>query len=112
MAPASKSRKRSAGRSRSPRNQTKEWTTSTGQRNGGESFDKTKLHRVLRNAAYIGKVIHREKLYDGQHTAILDVEIFERTQKLLAEPHRPHLGTGLREYEFVLQGLVRCGPCN
>ncbi len=91
---------------------TKAWTTSAGHRIGGAPFDKVTLDRLLHNPTYIGKVAHHEKLYVGLHTAIVEEAVFERVQKLLAQPHHPHFRTGPREYEFLLQGLVRCGPCN
>src|SRR5579872_5971763 len=51
---------------------TKQWTTRKGQRRGGRPFNKTNLHKLLTNPAYIGKVRHLGALYDGEQAAILD----------------------------------------
>ncbi len=90
---------------------TKEWITSTGRKNGGNPFDKVTLNRVLLNRAYLGKVRHHEKLYDGQHKAIVDPALFEAVQKVLGDHHKPHVSTNL-EHDYLLRGLVRCGACD
>lgn len=48
-------------------------------------FSKGQLYHLLANKIYIGKITHKDKVYDGEHEAIITDEIFERVQKLLYE---------------------------
>lgn len=48
-------------------------------------FSKGQLYHLLANKIYIGKINHKDKVYDGEHEAIIANEIFERVQKLLYE---------------------------
>ncbi len=61
---------------------TKQWTTRRGTPVGGRPFDKVTLYRMLTNPAYLGKVRHREDLYDGEHDAIVDEAIWQRAHVL------------------------------
>ena len=40
---------------------------------------------MLSNKAYIGKIIHKNNVYDGEHEPIIDEISFEKVQKLLYE---------------------------
>ena len=48
-------------------------------------FSKGQLYHLLSNRVYIGKITHKDKVYDGEHEAIISEEIFEEVQKLLYE---------------------------
>ena len=41
------------------------------------------LHYILSNPVYAGKTRHKDKVYDGQHEAIIDEETWTRVQQLL-----------------------------
>jgi recombinase/resolvase-like protein len=46
---------------------TKRWTTRQGLERGGRPFTKTRLHHLLTNIAYIGKVRYKDELHPGEH---------------------------------------------
>lgn len=48
-------------------------------------FSKGQLYHLLANKVYIGKITHKDKVYDGEHEAIICDETFEKVQKLLYE---------------------------
>lgn len=48
-------------------------------------FSKGQLYHLLANKIYIGKITHKDKVYDGEHDAIICDETFEKVQKLLYE---------------------------
>lgn len=48
-------------------------------------FSKSQLYHLLTNKVYIGKITHKDKVYDGEHEAIICDEFFEKVQKLLYE---------------------------
>lgn len=48
-------------------------------------FSKGQLYHLLANKVYIGKITHKDKVYDGEHKAVICDETFEKVQKLLYE---------------------------
>jgi site-specific DNA recombinase len=90
---------------------TKAWTASSGRVMGGQPFAKSEVSRLLRNALYIGKVPHHDKLYDGEHPAILDAETFAAVQLQLKVASQAG-GSGQATTANPLRGLVRCKACN
>src|SRR5215207_9036053 len=61
---------------------------STGRTIGGIPFTRGSLAYLLRNRFYIGEVLHRGEVCPGQHTPILNRELFEAVQQKLASRHR------------------------
>jgi site-specific DNA recombinase len=62
---------------------TKSRTYRDGRTVGGIPFGKGPLAQLLQNPIYIGKVRHRDQLYDGEHAAIIDADLFAQVQTLL-----------------------------
>lgn len=53
--------------------------------NSGKDFAKGNLYNILRNKIYIGLVVHKGNVYEGEHDAIIDKELFEQVQKQINE---------------------------
>lgn len=51
----------------------------------GKEFYKGHLYKILQNKTYIGKIVHKNNVYDGLHEPIIDFEIFVKTQRFLAQ---------------------------
>lgn len=51
----------------------------------GKNFRKGHLNHILKNKVYVGKIMHKDKVYDGLHEGIIDEQIFEDVQKRLSE---------------------------
>ena len=62
---------------------TKTRTHRDGMTVGGIPFTKGPLAALLQNPIYIGKVRHRDQIYDGQHEAIIDPDLFAKVQAIL-----------------------------
>jgi len=62
---------------------TKQRTYCDGRIVGGIPFTKGPLAALLQNPIYIGKVRHRDQIYDGQHEAIIELELFAKVQAIL-----------------------------
>jgi site-specific DNA recombinase len=58
-------------------------TASTGRRSGGVPFGIGHLHYILSNPVYAGRTRHKDKVYDGQHEAIINEETWTKVQQLL-----------------------------
>lgn len=50
-----------------------------------KNFSKGQLYHLLANKVYISKITHKDKVYDGEHEAIISEGIFKEVQKLLYE---------------------------
>ena len=46
-----------------------------------KNFSKGQLYHLLINKVYIGKITHKDKVYVGEHKAIISNEILEKVQK-------------------------------
>jgi hypothetical protein len=55
----------------------------SGKRMGGSIMSKGQIHHILRNPIYIGKIRHKEKVYDGHHEAIIQEVVWARVQTKL-----------------------------
>ncbi len=91
---------------------TKSWTTRRGYLRKGKSFQKGSLRRLLTNPIYVGKIEYQGESYDGEHDAIVDSEIWERTQRIL-KSNGSNGERGVRNrYGALLKGILRCAPCD
>ncbi len=91
---------------------TKAWKTRKGQARGGRPFDKNGLFKMLTNPVYLGKVKYRDELHAGEHAAIVDDQIWQRTQTILRRNGRNGGAAVKNKYGALLRGLVRCVPCD
>lgn len=79
---------------------------SNGRQVGGVRFSRGSLAQLLQNPVYIGKVHHRGELYVGEHEAIVDADIWDEVQRLLATNRRERsLGKRARS-PSLLTGLI------
>ncbi len=56
-----------------------------GHHYGTKKYSRGHLYTILKNPVYIGKVRHKDKIYDGQHSAIIDCTLFEKVQTQLKQ---------------------------
>lgn len=62
----------------------KKWETKNGKTTGGSQFSKSTIYTLLRNPVYIGKLSHKQEIYEGLHEAILSDDIWQTVQEKLA----------------------------
>lgn len=89
----------------------KRWTSRAGREMGGKPFALSGLAGLLANPLYVGKVPHHGRVYDGQHPAIVEPQVFERVQELLAENGRSGASLTRNRHGGLLKGLARCAGC-
>ena len=51
----------------------------------GKNFYKGHLYKILQNKTYIGKIVHKNNVYDGLNDPIINFDIFNKTQQLLTK---------------------------
>ena len=91
---------------------TKRWTTKKGKPVGGFAFNKTNLHFLLTNVLYVGKVRYKDEVHAGLHEAIVDADLFDRVQQLLAHNGCSGGRDVRNKYGALLKGLLRCTACD
>ncbi len=89
----------------------KQWTTRTGKVHGGTPFDKSSLFRLLTSVSYLGKVKYKTEVHEGEHEAIVDADIWERVQHVLARNGRTGGAAVRNKHGALLKGLLYCTPC-
>jgi site-specific DNA recombinase len=88
---------------------TKEWVSRKGNRFGGKPFDKYHLARILHNVTYVAKIEYEGEVYDGEHEAIVDEDLWRRVHAKLLERS---VGHRIRQRsDATLRGLLRCKAC-
>jgi site-specific DNA recombinase len=91
---------------------TKRWTTKKGTHRGGRAFTKNSLYQLLTNVTYIGQIKYKDEIHDGQHRAIVDPDVFRRTQLALRRNGRDGGRTVRNKHGALLRGLLRCKACD
>ena len=90
----------------------KAWSTKAGQARGGRPFDKCTLHSLLTNPVYIGKIKHKNEVFDGEHDALLDTKVFEKVQTQLSQNGGGNANHLANKHGALLKGLLRCQACD
>ena len=85
--------------------------TKKGKSLGGRPFDKATLYMLLTNPILTGKIKHKGDLYDGEHEAIIDQELFDEVQRQLKLNGRTGGAEVRNKYGAILRGLLRCKTC-
>lgn len=65
-------------------------TTARGRSIGGQHFSRGALFHLLRNRIYLGKIVHKDQVYDGAHDPIVDQDVFDTVQVQLNAQVRRH----------------------
>ena len=85
---------------------TKQRHSAAGGSTGGGPFSRGHLYSLLSNPLYVGRVAHRGVTYPGQHQPIVDEDLWQAAQAMLAD-NRNGIGRGSRSSEpSLLVGLI------
>ncbi len=80
------------------------------RRNGiPKALPKNRVHRMLRNRYYIGKVIFKDQEYQGEHVPLIPEPLFNKVQALLES--RRLSETRYRTHDHYLKGSIFCARC-
>jgi site-specific DNA recombinase len=60
-------------------------TSDKGKTWGGTNFSRGLLYKLLINPVYVGRIKHKDVVYDGQHEAIISQELWDQVQMLMAQ---------------------------
>src|SRR5712692_521808 len=85
---------------------TKPYPISTGRILGGLPFSRGHIYRILSNPLYIGEIAHKTIRHAGQHTRIIDQEIWDAVSGLIGSNRREHRARSKAGYANLLAGLI------
>ncbi len=73
----------------------------------GNRIVKSRLHKLLRDPFYIGKLRWNKVIYEGKQEPLITTEIFERAQQILSGRCTPKYSRHL----YLYNKLIRCFEC-
>ena len=79
---------------------------SSGTGYGGGAFSRGQIHLLLKCATYIGEVHHKGQVYKGLHQPIIEREVWDKAQALLAGHVRGGKRGPRAEHHSVLAGRI------
>ncbi|MEO1731856.1 MAG: recombinase family protein, partial [Pseudomonadota bacterium] len=86
---------------------TKVQQRTSGPHRGGIPFRRGSLFHLLKNPIYRGKIVHKGTVYEGEHKAIVDEELWNAVQERLQEKAPPRRRPRNDLQSALLRGLVR-----
>ena len=78
----------------------------TGSSIGNVCFGKGPLGFLLKNPVFTGKIRHKDTVYEGEHDPIIDQDIFDCVQTMLASNNRDKLIAKHAKSPSLLSGLI------
>ena len=85
---------------------TKVQQRTSGPHRGGIPFARGSLFHLLKNPVYRGKIVHKGKVYDGEHEAIVDQELWDAVQAQLNRKAPPRKRPKNDPQQAMLRGLL------
>lgn len=76
-------------------------------RRGGIPFARGSLFHLLKNPVYRGKIVHKGKVYEGEHEPIVDQQLWEAVQAQLKEKAPPRKRPTNTPQQAMLRGLIK-----
>jgi DNA invertase Pin-like site-specific DNA recombinase len=90
---------------------TKSYTTQTGREKIGTLMDKGYIYKLLSNPMYLGEIHHKGQIYDGQHAAIVERDLWSAVQAVMQENSHQRANTTRRQTPALLKGILKCSGC-
>lgn len=85
-----------------------EFVYKDGLRNyAGKKLVKSRIHQLLTDPFYIGKLRWNGEVYDAKHQSLIDIELFNKVQTVLKSKTTPKY----RKHFYLFQGMFRCSEC-
>ena len=85
---------------------TKVQKRTSGPHRGGIPFRRGSLFHLLKNPIYRGKIAHKGKVYEGEHKAIVENDLWKAVQRRLKEKSPPRRRSKNNPQQALLRGLL------
>jgi site-specific DNA recombinase len=90
----------------------KSWMSASGRHWGGRPFARGALYLMLQNRIYRGEIVHKERSYPGEHTPIIDQELWDMVQARLTDNAAQRNAGGRAAQPSLLAGMLFDGDGN
>lgn len=91
---------------------TKSWIATNGKVYTGGVFTKRAVLYILQNPIYAGKIVHKKKIYQGQHKPIIMQDLWEKVQTIFTRKDTRVIKPISRVSAApLLKGIFYCGCC-
>ena len=77
-----------------------------GRPTGGKPLARGALYLMLQNRIYRGEIVHKDNSYPGQHAAIIEQQLWDKVQKMLASNRIERSNGGSAKEPSLLSGLI------
>ncbi len=84
----------------------KQWLSTTGQQWGGRRLGRGALYLMLQNRIYLGKIVHKDRHYPGQHLSIVNQALWDEVRALLASNAGDRRAGRPAQQPSLLAGLI------
>jgi len=85
----------------------KRWVSESGLEKGGRPFCRGTIYRILASPVYIGDVTYKGQVYQGEHEAIIERDLWDKVRAQAAQNRHGHgKRHGLKVPPAMLKGLV------
>ncbi|MEL6735543.1 MAG: recombinase family protein, partial [Pseudomonadota bacterium] len=78
----------------------------SGRISGGKLLDRGQIQHLLSNPVYAGRIRHKGHVHEGQHDAIIDLDLWEKVQEMLNDGAAVKRGTRHTKYASPLVGKL------
>lgn len=89
----------------------KSWTSRGGTTYSGKPLGNTVLRVLLSNVLYVGCVSHKGAIYEGEHEAIIERELWDAVNESLRQNGEHLRGRAHRPQAALLAGMLFCEQC-
>jgi DNA invertase Pin-like site-specific DNA recombinase len=72
----------------------------------GKPINKGDIYKLLNSRTYRGEVVHKGKVYRGEHKAIIAPDLWDRVHAILQESPRARANTNRNQSPALLRGLI------
>lgn len=72
----------------------------------GKLVDKGYIYKLLNNRTYIGKAVHKETVYSGEHEAIISQALWDKVHSILTDSPRLRAARTRAQTPALLKGLI------
>ena len=77
-----------------------------GMQTGGQPYSRGGLYKLLNNRLYIGEIDHKKSIFSGEHEGIVDREVWDQAQELLAQNRQGTTKGARAKSGSMLTGLL------
>ncbi len=78
----------------------------SGRSSGGAAYSRGALYKILQNRIYLGEIPHKGQSYPGEHSPVVDRELWERVRRLMAGNVRARRHGTNANAPSLLRGLL------